>query len=172
MQAKFHRTSHLPAYALAGATLLTGIGAAFAASADGPRAPMVVATTTAPAPSAAKEGSIEDRVEDRIEDLHTRLAITTAQEDSWGKLAGVMRDNAHTMAGLTRTRTEKLSGMTAVDDLKSYAEIAQAHADGLQKFTPAFASLYDSMSDSQKKNADAIFRARDDKAIKHKSHKG
>jgi hypothetical protein len=50
--------------------------------------------------------------------------------------------------------------MTAVDDLKSYGEIADAHADGIKKLTPVFAALYASMSDAQKKEADAIFRGR------------
>jgi hypothetical protein len=48
--------------------------------------------------------------------------------------------------------------MTPVDDLKSYSEIAQTHADGLVQFIPVFASLYDSMSDAQKMNAAKLFR--------------
>jgi hypothetical protein len=48
--------------------------------------------------------------------------------------------------------------MTAVDDLKSYGEIANAHADGIKKFIPVFESLYASMSDAQKKSADTLFR--------------
>ena len=173
MQAHFHRAS----YFLAGAALLAGITATFTAgAADAPQAqatPMAAAISPiAPAPGQpASRDNIPhraDRVEDRISDLHTRLVITAAQEDSWGKVAGIMRDNANTMAALTQARSDKRAGMNAIDDLKSYAEIAEAHADGLQKFTPAFGSLYDSMSDQQKKNADSIFRARGDKSLKHK----
>jgi hypothetical protein len=51
--------------------------------------------------------------------------------------------------------------MTAVDDVKSYAEIAAAHANGLQKFIPVFETLYQNMSDEQKKNADLLFGRRD-----------
>lgn len=51
--------------------------------------------------------------------------------------------------------------MTAVEDIKSYAEIAGAHADDLKKFAPVFEALYNSMSDEQKKNADTIFDSRD-----------
>lgn len=50
--------------------------------------------------------------------------------------------------------------MNAVEDFKSYGEIAQAHADGIQKFIPVFEALYNSMSDAQKKNADAVFANR------------
>ena len=98
-----------------------------------------------------------EQVEDRIKDMHAKLQITQAQEEQWGKVAQVMRDNAKQMDALTKTRAEK-ANMTAIDDLKSYGEITDAHADGLKKFSPTFKTLYDSMSDAQKKNADAIFR--------------
>jgi len=45
-----------------------------------------------------------------------------------------------------------------VDDLQSYAAIADAHADGLKKLIPAFQALYTAMSDDQKKTADMLFR--------------
>ena len=99
----------------------------------------------------------EERVEDRIKDMHAKLQITPGQEDKWSKVAQVMRDNAKQMNGLTKTRAEK-ADMNAIDDLKSYGEISEAHADAMRKFTPVFATLYDSMSDAQKKNADIAFR--------------
>jgi protein CpxP len=111
--------------------------------------------------------SSEDRVEARIKDMHARLKITQAQEDQWSKVAQVMRDNAKQMDALTKTRAEK-ADMNAIDDLKSYGEIAEAHVDGMKKFTPIFQTLYDSMSDAQKKNADAVFRHGGRKASKNK----
>ena len=45
--------------------------------------------------------------------------------------------------------------------MKSYAEIAAAHANGLQKFIPVFETLYQNMSDEQKRNADLLFGRRD-----------
>ena len=68
-----------------------------------------------------------------------------------------MRDNGKTLDALTQARVDHAKTMTAVDDLKSYGEIADAHADGVKKLTPVFASLYDGMSDAQKKQADALF---------------
>jgi hypothetical protein len=59
--------------------------------------------------------------------------------------------------------------MTAVDDLKSYGEIADAHANGIKKLTPVFADLYTSMSDVQKKEADTLFRHGDHKHTHKKS---
>ena len=99
-----------------------------------------------------------DRVEARIKELHTKLKITPAQEELWNNVAQVMRDNAKTMEALIKARSEKARTMTAVEDLKSYGEIAEAHADGLKKFIPAFEPLYAGMSDAQKKSADKLFR--------------
>lgn len=98
-------------------------------------------------------------VDARISSLHTRLQITAAQESLWQPVAQVMRDNANTMDSLRQTRAANASSMSAVDNLRAYGEVADAHADGIKKLTPAFQALYDSMSDVQKRNADLIFRS-------------
>ncbi|WP_254916137.1 Spy/CpxP family protein refolding chaperone [Pandoraea sp. PE-S2T-3] len=98
-------------------------------------------------------------VETRISSLHTRLQITSAQESLWLPVAQIMRDNANTMQTLLHARNDGASHMSATDDLHSYGQIAEAHADGIKKLTPAFESLYNSMSDVQKHNADQIFRS-------------
>ena len=105
-----------------------------------------------------------DRTEARITDLHAKLEITPAQEDLWNKVTQVMRDNAKTMDTLNQARREKGKTMTAVEDLKSYGEIAEAHAAGLKNFIPVFEELYNAMSENQKKDADTLFR--------HGSHRG
>jgi protein CpxP len=119
-----------------------------------------LAVTIAFAPNAvlAAKPSNEDRVEMRIKDMHAKLEITQAQEDQWAKVAEVMRDNARSMDTLTTARHKNANTMTAVDDLRSYGEIADAHAEGIKRLTPVFAALYDEMSDAQKKEADTLFR--------------
>jgi hypothetical protein len=124
------------------------------AQATTPSAP--AATSPAPATKTAK--SRGDRVEARITMLHAKLAITPAQEDLWKHVTEVMRENAQAMETLTKARADKAKTMTAVDDLTSYAELAEAHAAGLKKFVPAFEPLYASMSDAQKAQADTLFR--------------
>ena len=99
-----------------------------------------------------------DRTEARIKDLQAKLKITPAQEELWNKVTQVMRENAQTMDTLIQARMEKAKTMNTVEDLKSYSEITQAHADGLKKFIPVFEALYASMSDDQKKDADTLFR--------------
>ncbi|MDP9585536.1 hypothetical protein ACN9MG_16875 [Burkholderia ambifaria] len=79
-----------------------------------------------------------------------------------------MRDNAGTMDALRRARTSHANTMSAVDDLKSYGQVADVHADGIRRLTPAFQMLYDSMSDAQKRNADLIFRTHH----RHSARKG
>ncbi len=116
------------------------------------------AVSANPAQKTFTRTSKVDRTEARIIDLHARLKITPAQEDLWNKVTQVMRDNAKTIDTLNQARFEKAKAMTAVEDLKSYSEIAQAHADGLKNFIPAFEALYAAMSDDQKKDADTLFR--------------
>ena len=107
---------------------------------------------------AAEKDAHEDRVELRIKDMHQKLKITAAQEEQWGKVKQVMLDDAKNMDNLTQARADHAKDMNAVDNLKSYGEISDAHADGIKKLIPVFADLYASMSDAQKKEADALFR--------------
>lgn len=112
---------------------------------------------------AADKDVHQDRTELRIKNMHTRLKITPAQEEQWAKVAHVMHDDAKTMDALTQARVDHAKDMNAVDDLKSYGEITEAHANGIKKLTPVFADLYASMSDAQKKAADTLFRHGDHK---------
>lgn len=115
----------------------------------------------APAPKAATPPpSSPSYVETRIKQLHRDLRITKEQEPLWANVAQVMRGNAQAMEALAKERYENASKMTALDDLRSYGALADAHADGLKKFIPVFEQLYNSMSDAQKKHADVLFRSR------------
>ncbi len=113
------------------------------------------AAAPAPAASAAATKPAHRLVEARIKSLHASLHNTTAQEPQWQAVATVMRDNAETTGALIKDRTAKAKTMTAVDDLRSYEAIADAHAAGVKKLTSAFETLYASLSDAQKKDADA-----------------
>jgi len=112
--------------------------------------------TTEPAPTAAKS----DPVEARIKELHNTLHITTAQQVQWDNLVEIMRANAKTMMDLQKQRGQDAKSMTAVDAVKSYAAVIEAHDAGMSKFVPAFQALYDKMSDAQKKTADSMFQKR------------
>lgn len=107
---------------------------------------------------AAGNEAQENRAEMRIKDMHARLNIAPAQEAQWTAVATIMRDNAVIMDKLTQARVDQAKDATAVDDLKSYGEISEAHAEGIKKLTPAFMTLYAAMSEAQKKQADLLFR--------------
>ena len=92
-----------------------------------------------------------------FQDLHHNLGITAAQRTQWRDFAQVMRDNAEAIDAILKERSANITTMNAVDDLRSYQKLADAHADGMKKLVPAFEALYNTMSDEQKKNADAVF---------------
>jgi hypothetical protein len=54
------------------------------------------------------------------------------------------------------------------DNMRNFAQIEQAWAQGVQTLATTFQTLYDTMSDNQKKAADAMFRHHCDHAAAHK----
>jgi periplasmic protein CpxP/Spy len=115
------------------------------------------APASAPAAASAAAGKHERNVEDRIAYLHSQLKITPAQETQWSAFADVMRNNAETMGALFQQR-KAATNQSALDDMKQYTAIAQAHADGMNKLVGAFEPLYNSFSPEQKTLADETFR--------------
>lgn len=102
--------------------------------------------------------SMSKKVEQHIAQLHNQLGITAAEEPQWKPFAQVMRDNAAQMQQAFAARGANAATMTATDNMQSYAQLAQAHADNMQKLASAFQTLYNTFPDSQKKVADAVFR--------------
>ena len=113
--------------------------------------------TPAPSAAAPAKAGPANRIEQRIKSLHDQLKVTAAEEPQWAAVAQVMRDNAQAIVALIAERREKAATMTAVDDLRSYQEVAEAHASGVAKLASAFQALYAVMPPEQQKNADAVF---------------
>jgi periplasmic protein CpxP/Spy len=100
-----------------------------------------------------------ETVEARIASLHVDLKITPDEDSKWNGVAQAMRENVANIEKLAaEKRTQAPQNMTALDDLMTYQKFAQAHVDSLKNLTAAFKSLYDSMPDVQKRNADQVFR--------------
>ncbi len=136
--------------------------------------PSAAIAQASPAPAAKtmstkKSTPANDAVEVRIKSLHNALKITPAEEAQWQAVADVMRDNAKTTGALIEERTANAKAMTAIDDLHSYEAIAEAHVAGVKKLIPAVDALYANMPDAQKKNADAVFSHRVQRATAKKS---
>ena len=142
--------------------LLAGIvaGGAAVAQTTAPDTAPAAASDTAPPRTRAQTPQgrqIASRVEKHIAELHKRLRITAAQQAQWDAFAQIMRDNAAHSDQLFKQRADSES-MNAVEDLRSYAAIAQAHAEDVQRLVPAFQALYESMSPDQQKAADTAFK--------------
>jgi periplasmic protein CpxP/Spy len=112
----------------------------------------------ATAPQAANGAAVETRVNERIAQMHKRLKITPAQDQAWEGFAQVMRGNATSVEQAYRQRAVSVETMSAPENLRNFAQIEQARADGVQKLAASFETLYGSLSGEQKKTADAMFR--------------
>ncbi|MBV8347734.1 MAG: Spy/CpxP family protein refolding chaperone, partial [Mycolicibacterium sp.] len=100
-----------------------------------------------------------------IKELHTRLQITPAEETQWNQFAAVMRENARDMDQAFMQRAEQFSSMNAVQNMQSYAQLAEAHAQRVEKLVPAFENLYNAMPEQQKQLTDQVFRANAERHI-------
>src|SRR5215472_8908749 len=144
------------------AALLCLPTAALAQSSHGlsPEAPKPAATQASPLaghPAAGK--TAQERVEQRIKELYSQLRITPAERPQWDQFAQVMRENARDMDQAWLQRVDTFQSLNAVQNMQSYEQIAEQHAQHVQKLVPAFQNLYNSMPDEQKRLADQVFRA-------------
>jgi periplasmic protein CpxP/Spy len=99
-----------------------------------------------------------DPIAARIKYLHDRLRITPDQEPLWDIVAQAIRNNAQDIVPLLKERLRAKTSGSAIDVLHSHEALGEAQLDSLKKFIAAFDSLYASISESQKKIADAILR--------------
>ncbi len=127
-------------------------------AAQQPTAATAVPHATTPAARTPQAASMLQGVERHIRDLHRELQITQAQEPQWEQFATVMRDNAKAMSDSLDQRAQQIGGMTAVDDMTSYAQLAEQRSQDLVKLAGAFQTLYGTFSPQQKQNADQLFR--------------
>jgi hypothetical protein len=130
--------------------------------------PAAAAATTPPAAAAAPaHRSASAQVERQITRLHSQLKITAAEAPQWDAFTQVMRDNAMALDDAYQQRSAQFANLNAVDGLKNYQQIVQAHADGLNKLVPAFATLYAAMSPEQQKTADEVFHYQAERQMQH-----
>ena len=118
--------------------------------------PVAAAAPASPSPAVKHEA----RIEDRIAYLHKQLKITPAQETQWQPFADAMREDGQMMSQLYEKRISSAETSSALDNMRDYVQLTQAHADGVKKLLTAFEPLYNSLSEEQKQLADATFRER------------
>jgi periplasmic protein CpxP/Spy len=103
--------------------------------------------------------SAEQRVAEHIKELHAQLRITSAEQPQWEQFAQVMRENARDMDQAFAERMQQYPTMNALQNMQSYEQISEAHAQHLHKLVPAFENLYNAMPEAQKQLTDQVFRA-------------
>jgi hypothetical protein len=115
----------------------------------------------------------QERVEQRIKELYSQLRITATERSQWDQFAQVMRDNARDMDQAWLQRVDHVQSMNAVQNMQSYEQVAEQHAQHVQKLVPAFQNLYNVMSDQQKQLADQVFRVNTERqAQTHRARNG
>jgi protein CpxP len=134
-------------------------GAAVAQTPDQPASPHASADSSHSA-MASSDAKRDAAVEKHIKEMHATLKITSAEEAQWNTVAETMRESAKDLDRAIDKRDAIKASATAIDDLNAYADIAQAHANGVKKLASAFSGLYSAMSDDQKKEADEVFSHR------------
>ena len=119
------------------------------------------------AASRAPGETMAQMAEQRITDLHARLHISAAEQSQWDQFAQTMLTNAKDLDQAYQQRAATFDKLNAVENMQSYAQIEQTRAQDMQKLVPAFQTLYASLSDQQKQDADQLFRNQAAHAVQH-----
>jgi periplasmic protein CpxP/Spy len=125
-----------------------GPGGAPPRGAGGPQSP---GGAKAPAGNAAGTSQIDRE----IADLKKQLKITPQQEPQFNAFAEIMRSNAQEMDA-QMSQGSPNQNPNAVESLKREQQLTETQAAGLKRLVPALQSLYDTLSDPQKKIADKV----------------
>jgi hypothetical protein len=102
--------------------------------------------------------AVQAAADQRIAALRSQLQITDTQAPAWNAFAQAMRDNAASTDALFRQRASTAARLSALDNMKSYAQVARAYADNIEALATAFEGLYGVLSDQQKLTIDTLFR--------------
>jgi periplasmic protein CpxP/Spy len=164
MQYAIDRTGRLAGIALLGALLLPPTVQARDAGdspvlklAQAQNKPGATSRSGAPQSRGSQQPASRDQaVEQQTTELKKQLQITPQQESQFDAFAKQMHSNAQAMDSALREQQQN-PPKNAVDDLKAIERLAETQLDGLKKLVPVFQSLYDSLSDQQKKTADQVF---------------
>jgi hypothetical protein len=70
-----------------------------------------------------------------------------------GSIRGLMRENERDMDRIFIQRTQQRDTMTVLQNMQSYEQLAETHAQHLQRHVAAFQTLYDVMPEQQRQLA-------------------
>jgi protein CpxP len=136
-----------------GARLQAAVGATLPAAAQGPGAGPPPGAKSPGAKAKPAPAGPRDEVEQEVTELRDRLHITPAQQQQFDAFAEILRKNAQDLDALMQQKNPKAN---AVEDMRFYLQFTEAQAEGLKRLLPVFQALYDSLTDQQKRAADAV----------------
>jgi hypothetical protein len=120
----------------------------------------VLAPSLALAQGNTQQNPMDQRVEQHIQQMRSELQITPQEQPEWHSFAQTMWQNAHEMNQILQRRAANLQTMNAAEDMQSYAQLAEVHAQNMQRMSAAFDQLYGVMSPQQRDHATQLFRQR------------
>jgi hypothetical protein len=94
--------------------------------------------------------------EGRVAFLKAELAITDAQASVWEAYAAALKQNMQSMQGMRETMKAARAGKTPVERLDAHVTAMEGRLQALKDLKPMLTSLYDALSDDQKKKADQL----------------
>jgi hypothetical protein len=94
--------------------------------------------------------------EGRVAFLKAELAITDAQAKVWDAYAEALKKNMQGMQGMRETMMAARAGKSPVARLDAHVTAMEGRLQALKDLKPMLTSLYDALSDDQKKKADQL----------------
>jgi hypothetical protein len=88
-----------------------------------------------------------------IDMLKSSLAIKDAQRSAWDAYVAALKSNAQSLHGMRETMMPTKS-KTSIDQLDAHLTAMENRLKALRDIKPTLASLYDSLSEDQKRKAD------------------
>jgi LTXXQ motif family protein len=95
-------------------------------------------------------------MEARLAYIKADLDITDAQTDAWNAYADAVRSGHSAMESAREDMMKASESGNAVERMDARIEVAQAKLDNLKALKPATETLYDALTDDQKKKADGL----------------
>jgi hypothetical protein len=121
-------------------------------------APATAATASAASPSVMLPLQLAAAAGDQFAGLRQRLAITPAQEAKFAAFVAVIQRNDQARSAFLRQNPPDRR-RNALEEFRVRAAAADLDARGQRQLLSAFQSLYNSLSPTQRRTANAVFAA-------------
>jgi hypothetical protein len=94
--------------------------------------------------------------EGRIAFLKAELGVTDAQKSAWEAYAAALKKNLEGMQATRQTMMKVMQATSPVERVDARISMMESRLSTLKEIKPVLATLYNSLSDDQKKKADQV----------------